>query len=60
MQQPITRREALQLIGCGFGTLGLANMLHAGPARIGASQAPHFLPKARHVIFLFLNGGMSH
>jgi hypothetical protein len=58
MQRPITRREALQLIGSGFGTLGLANMLQAGPAR--SVGAPHFSPKAQHIIFLFLNGGVSH
>lgn len=55
MTRPISRREALQMMGSGFGTLGLANMLQAGP-----SQQPHFPPKAKHVIFLFLNGGLSH
>ncbi len=29
----------------------------AGPL---APKAPHFAPKAKRVIFLFLNGGMSH
>src|SRR5262245_50646731 len=59
MQRPLTRREALRLIGSGFGTLGLANLLQAGPAQ-SMGSAPHFSPKARHVIFLFLNGGVSH
>ncbi len=61
MNSPISRREALRTMGCGFGTLGLADVLRAGPARLpGASQQPHFTPTAKHVIFLFLNGGLSH
>jgi len=55
MTRPISRREALQMMGCGFGSLGLTNNLQAGPA-----QQSHFPPKAKHVIFLFLNGGLSH
>src|SRR5579872_1336890 len=57
----MNRRDALRFMGCGFGTLGLANLLCAeserGPL---APKAPHFPPKAKRVIFLFLNGGMSH
>lgn len=55
------RREALRMMGAGFGTLGLINVLH-GQSPVGplAPKAPHFPPKARRVIFLFLNGGMSH
>jgi hypothetical protein len=47
----ITRR---QMIGCGFGSLGLAGTLQACGA-VGS----HFPAKAKHVIFLFLNGGLS-
>src|SRR4051812_30925943 len=57
----MNRRDALRTMGAGFGTLGLINVLHAeagaGPL---APKAPHFAPKAKRVIFLFLNGGMSH
>ena len=57
----MNRRDALRAMGAGFGTLGLINVLHAeaatGPL---APKAPHFPPKAKRVIFLFLNGGMSH
>ena len=57
----MNRRDALRAMGAGFGTLGLINVLHAeagaGPL---APKAPHFAPKAKRVIFLFLNGGMSH
>src|SRR6266581_1305418 len=56
----MTRREALQMMGSGFGTLGLAHTLMAksagGPL---AAKTPHFPPKAKRVIFLFLNGGIS-
>jgi Protein of unknown function (DUF1501) len=47
----MTRREALQTMGAGFGMVGLA---HA------TARGPHFPAKAKRVIFLFLNGGMSH
>ncbi len=61
----MTRREALQNLGTGFGMVGLTNMLEA--ASISAltdtpsltPKAPHFTPKAKQVIFLFLNGGPS-
>ncbi len=46
----MTRREALNTIGAGFGMLGAAQ---------AASTQPHFAPKAKHVIYLFLNGGPS-
>lgn len=48
---PVTRRDVLRTIGAGFGMLGFAG---AAPAR-----GPHFPAKAKHVIFLFLNGGPS-
>src|SRR5829696_3984051 len=57
----MTRREALRNAGSGFGMLGLAHLLAqegaAGP--VSHSPAPHFAPKAKRVIFLFLNGGPS-
>ncbi|PYV37979.1 MAG: DUF1501 domain-containing protein [Acidobacteria bacterium] len=57
---PMTRREALQLLGNGFGMIGLARVLHAEASRTPlAPKAPHFAPKAQNVIFLFLNGGIS-
>ena len=56
----MTRREALQLLGNGFGMLGLARVLHAEAGGTPlAPKAPHFPPKAQNVIFLFLNGGIS-
>jgi hypothetical protein len=51
----LTRRKAVQMMGAGFGLVGLADGLRAAAAR-----APHFAPKAKRVIFLYLNGGLSH
>src|SRR5215813_7007790 len=56
----MTRRDALRLCGSGFGMVGLAGMLRAGStADPLAPKAPHFPAKAKNVIFLFLNGGIS-
>src|SRR5215510_15737875 len=56
----MTRRDVLRLCGSGFGMVGLAGMLRAGStADPLAPKAPHFPAKAKNVIFLFLNGGMS-
>ena len=41
----------------GFGMCGLASALPTSPL---APKAPHFAPKAKRVIYLFMNGGMSH
>jgi hypothetical protein len=55
-----TRRSVLRMAGCGFGSLGLAGTLAAaGDSGPLAIKAPHFPAKAKHVIFLFMNGGMS-
>ncbi len=56
-----TRRQMLARMCTGFGMLGLAAL--AGPAAQAASsplRIPHFAPKAKRVVFLFLNGGPSH
>jgi hypothetical protein len=56
----MNRRELLRAMGSGFGTLGLMNLLQAEEARNPmAPKTPHFAPKAKRVIFLFLNGGVS-
>jgi hypothetical protein len=55
-----TRRDMLRTMGGGFGMLGLANLLGAeASGNPLAPKAPHFPAKAKHVIFLFLNGGPS-
>ena len=59
----MTRRQLLQTMGTGFGLAGLANVLSAGtsPGVVDplAPKVPPLPAKAKHVIFLFLNGGPS-
>jgi len=62
--QPITRRDALRKMGCGFGYLSLASLVGQSLARAESTgdRASWMItdkPKAKHVIFLFMNGGMS-
>ena len=52
---PLTRRETLKMLGAGFGMVGLADGLLASSGR-----PLDFPAKAKRVIFLFLNGGLSH
>ena len=63
----LTRRQMLRRMCGGFGMLGLASLL--GPnlvstasaaAPFGTPRMPHFAPKAKRIVFLFLNGGPSH
>ena len=56
----INRREMLRRCTAGFGTLGLAGLLGREQARAVGATGPHFAPKAKRVIFLFMNGGPSH
>ncbi len=55
----VTRREALKAGACGFGSLALAGLMGQCNAATGNPQA-HFRPKAKRVIFLFMQGGVSH
>ena len=56
----MTRRDALCTMGTGFGMLGFAGLLRGELARNPLEpKQPHFAPKAKRVIFLFLNGGPS-
>ena len=54
----MNRRDALLRMTNGFGAIGLAQLLQAESASL-APKSPHFAPKAKQVIFLFLNGGPS-
>jgi hypothetical protein len=60
----ISRRAALKSLSCGFGYTALAGMLAAQAAADDknplAPRAPHFTPRAKHVIYLFMQGGPSH
>ena len=62
--RPLTRREALRTMGCGFGYLSLASLVGESLARAeNTSDRASWMitdkPKAKHVIFLFMNGGLS-
>jgi hypothetical protein len=57
----INRREMLQRMCAGFGLVGLGGLLSPQSLFAGnLSPAAHFAPRAKRVIFLFLNGGPSH
>jgi len=60
-----SRRELLDRMGGGIGSLALAEMLtrqqaHAMRTDPMAPRAPHFTPKAKAVISVFCYGGVSH
>jgi hypothetical protein len=56
-----TRRQLLARAGAGFGALSLHSLI-AEPGHSGGMlepRQPHFPARAKHVIYLFLNGGPS-
>ena len=60
-----TRRHFFQDCGIGLGSMALASLLNEGRAAADATagplapRPPHFAPRARAVIFLFMAGGPS-
>lgn len=64
---PLSRRDLLKCCGAGFGMTALAGLLSSIAAQEDAAspdplaaRRPQFLPKAKRVIFLFMDGGPSH
>ncbi len=67
--KPLTRREALCRMGGGFGMMAFAGMVgeslaqaQTGTAALSAKWPKggvHHAARAKHVIFLFMNGGLS-
>lgn len=72
---PFSRRQALKSLGCGFGFLSAAALANReamgsqptparatnpGPSNPLSPQPPHLVPRAKRVIFLFMQGGPSH
>ena len=53
-----TRRDMLKNSALGFGSLALTSMLQAENPL--AAKRPHFRPRAKRVIFLFMKGGPAH
>lgn len=67
-ERPTTRRQFLTRAGAGFGLLGLGDMLQTDAAAAEATsrfsdplapRSPHFAPKAKSVIWLFMEGAPS-
>lgn len=65
-RRPVSRRALLRRSALGFGALGLYSLLDeaallatpsGGPE---AGGKPHFEPRAKRIIFLFMHGGVSH
>lgn len=61
----LTRRRFIERAGAGFGYVALQSLL----ARTGfaasalnplAAHPPHLKPRAKSIIWLFMNGGPSH
>ena len=63
-----TRRHFLQRTGMGLGMLGLSSLMSHGRAEAAGNllttakggQPLHYIPKAKHVIHIFLEGAPSH
>jgi hypothetical protein len=54
-----TRRQALQRMAGGFGMAAMSQILHA-ESNPFAAKPTHFPAKAKRIIYLVMNGGMSH
>ncbi len=73
-KSPVTRRQVLQTCGLGFGSIALQGLLQdkafAGVDASGIDRTksldplkprkPHYNAKAKSVIFLYMDGGVSH
>ncbi len=64
-----SRREFFLRAGLGFGSLALSGLLaeaaradqpEIDPLNPLSPRSPHFAPKAKSVVFLFMEGGPSH
>ena len=51
-----SRRDFLRRSSLGFGSLAFSGLAHESSA---AETATHFAPRAKRVIFLFMEGGVS-
>ncbi|MBL9171312.1 MAG: DUF1501 domain-containing protein [Verrucomicrobiales bacterium] len=62
----LSRREMLKRFACGFGSVAFSALYGTQKAWAGATKpnpllprSPHFKPRARSVIFLYMDGGVS-
>jgi hypothetical protein len=58
-KSPLTRREMLGQCANGFGAVALAALMNDKAYGATSQLGPHFTPKARNVIFLYMDGGVS-
>ena len=69
-QKPISRREMLEVCKGGFGSLAFMSLFGILPTACGKpvkstpeiaslNLGPHHLPKAKNIIFLYMDGGVS-
>lgn len=66
IHNPMSRREMLSVCKTGFGSLALMGLFGSCSRAVESQslltqlgQAPHFMPKARNIIFLYMDGGVS-
>ena len=69
MQKPLSRREMLEICKGGFGSLAFMSLFGTLPMACTTSSNPiispnlntgsHYLPKAKNIIFLYMDGGVS-
>ena len=73
-QEPLSRRKLLSCLGTGVGTLGLAAIMAESdllpsatflppknqPDNPLSAKTPHFTRRAKRIIHLLMNGGVSH
>ena len=59
---PLTRRHFMNRGAMGFGSLALAGVMQKDQASAApwAPKPTHFAPKAKSVIFFYMDGGVSH
>ena len=55
-----TRRDFLRASSMGFGWLAYAGLAQQWASAAMTRPVTHFSARARHVIFLFMDGGVSH
>jgi hypothetical protein len=70
IHQPLSRREMLSICKCGFGSLAYMSLFggllsscanNNDPKSLfnQLSKSPNFIPKAKNIIFLYMDGGVS-
>jgi len=56
----VPRRTMLNRLSSGFGAVAAADLLSNHSAQADEHHTVHHPPRAKHVIFLYMSGGVSH